>query len=82
MKRENFDHGFPTEDWEAAKAEARRSMIAVVTRGSVIYYSRLVAEIISIDLEPQSPQLAHMLGEISTEEHEAERGLLTVVVVH
>ena len=82
MKREDFDHGYPTEDWEAAKTEARRSMIAVAARGSVIYYSRLVAEITSINLEPQSPQLAHMLGEISTEEHEAGRGLLTVVVVH
>ena len=82
MKRENFDHGFPEEDWEAAKAEARQAMIAVATREGVIYYSDLVAEIRSIDLEPQSPQLAHMLGEISTEEHEAGRGMLTVVVVH
>ena len=82
MKRENFDHGFQEEVWEAAKAEARRAMIAVATRQGVIYYSDLVAEICSINLEPQSPQLAHMLGEISTEEHEAGRGLLTVVVVH
>ena len=43
-----------------------------IARGSVIYYSDLVVEISSIDLEPQSPQLAHMLGEISTEEHEAD----------
>ena len=49
-------------------------MIAVAARQGVIYYSDLVAEIRSIDLEPQSPQLAHILGEISTEEHEAGRG--------
>ena len=36
----------------------------------------------SLDLDPQSDQLAHMLGEISTAEHEAGRGMLTVVVVH
>ena len=82
MKREKFDHGFQQEAWEAAKGEARRAMIAVAARESVIYYSDLVAEIRSIDLEPQSTHLAHMLGEISTEEHEAGRGMLTVVVVH
>ena len=82
MKRENFDHGFPEEVWEAAKAEARQAMIAVAALEGVIYHSDLVAEIRSIDLEPQSPQLAHMLGEMSTEEHEAGRGMLTVVVVH
>ena len=72
----------PGGDWEAAKAEARRAVIAVAAREGVIYCSDLVAEIRSIDLEPQSPQLVHMLGEISTEEHEAGRGMLTVVVVH
>ena len=82
MKRENFDHGFAEEAWEAAKAEACQAMIAVAARRRVIAYSDLVAEIRSLDLEPQSDHLAHMLGEISTAEYEAGRGMLTVVVVH
>ena len=82
VKRENFDHGFAEEDWEAAKAEAGQAMIAAAARRSVIAYSDLVAEIATLSLEPQSPQLAQMLGEISTAEHEAGRGMLTVVVVH
>ena len=82
MKRVSFDHGFPEETWEVAKADARRAMMAVAAREGVIYYPDLVAEIRSIDLEPQSQQLAHMLGKISTEEHEAGRGMRTVVVVH
>ena len=82
MQRENFDHGFPEQAWEAARAEAREAMIAVAACGNVIAYSDLVAEIRSLDLEPQSVHLAHMLGEISTAEHGAGRGMLTVVVVH
>ena len=82
MKRENFEHGFGAEAWEAAKEEARAAMLAVAERRCVIAYSDLVAEIRSIELEPQSDQLAHMLWEISTAEHEAGRGMLTVVVVH
>ena len=72
-------------DWwwqEEGKAEAREAIIAVAARGKVIAYSDLVSEIESCNLEPQSPQLAHMLGEISMEEHSAGRGMLTVVVVH
>ena len=82
MQRTNFDHGFPEETWEAARAEAREAMVAVAIRSSVIAYSDLVAEIRSLDLEPQGEYLAHMLGEIPTNEHEAGRGMLTVVVVH
>ena len=48
----------------------------------LIAYSDLVAETRSLDLEPQDDRLAHLLGEISTAEHEAGRGMLTVVVVH
>ena len=82
MKRENFDHGFAEEAWEGARAEARQAMIAVAARRRVIAYSDLVVEIRSLDLEPPGDRLAHLLGEISTAEHEAGRGMLTVVVVH
>ena len=82
MKRDNFDHGYPEKAWEAARAEARDAMIAVAARRRLIPYSDLVAGIRSLDLEPQGDRLAHLLGEISTAEHAAGRGMLTVVVVH
>ena len=82
MKRDDFDHGYPQEAWEAARTEARDAMVAVAARRRLIAYSDLVAEIRSLDLEPQEDRLAHLLGEISTVEHEAGRGMLTVVVVH
>ena len=82
MQRDNFNHGYAKKEWEAAKAEARQALITVASRRRVIAYSDLVAEIQSLALDPQSPQLAHMLGEISTAEHDAGRGMLTVVVVH
>ena len=82
MKRENFDHGYSEEAWEAAREEARQAMIAVAARRCLIPYSDVVAEIHSLDLVPHGDHLAHMLGEISTAEHEAGRGMLTVVVVH
>ena len=82
MKRENYDHGFAQADWEEAKEEGRQAMIAEARHKGLISYSDLVAEISALDLDPRSTDLAHMLGEISTEEHQAGRGMLTVVVVH
>ena len=82
MLREGFKHGFSEGQWIAAKEEARQAVIAVARSKSVIAYSDLVRKITSCILEPNGAHLAHMLGEISSEEDEEGRGLLTVVVVH
>jgi len=48
----------------------------------MIPYSELVEKITTIELEPNSFALAAMLGEVSTEEDAADRGMLSVIVVH
>lgn len=82
MLREGFKHGFSENQWTAAKEEARQAMIAAAQSKGVIAYSDLVQKITSCILEPNGTALAHMLGEVSSEEDEEGRGLLTVVVVH
>ena len=57
-------------------------MIAVAQRRGVIAYSDLVGRITRCDLDARDPRLDHLLGEISSDEDDAGRGLLTVVVVH
>ena len=82
MKRENSNHGFTQSVWNAAKEEARKAMIAVARREAVIAYSDLTTRIKSCTLEPHDPGLARMLGDISMEEDEAGRGMLSAVVVN
>ena len=82
MLREKLKHGFPQAAWETGKEEARQAMIETARRGGVIAYSDLVKRIEGVRLEAHDVRLAHMLGEISSEEDEADRGMLTVVVVH
>ena len=74
MKRENYDHGFPQADWGSGEGggAAGDDRGRPGARG-LIAYSELVANIRALDLEPQSTDLAHMLGEISTDEHQAGR---------
>ncbi len=57
-------------------------MIAKAKARGMITYSNLVRSIHRIKLEAHDVRLSHMLGEISSEEDRAGRGMLTVVVVH
>jgi hypothetical protein len=82
VRRDNFDHGFDPLAWETAKAEALAVMTSRARVGNPITYSDLVAKITAIQLDPHDVRLAHFLGEISTEEHENDRPLITALVVH
>jgi hypothetical protein len=82
MLREHFDHGFSQADWDSAKEEARQMMIKRAKVRGMIPYSDLVKDITRIHVEPHDARLSHLLGEISSEEDAAGRGMLTVVVVH
>ena len=82
IRREGFDPGVSEESWNAAKSEARMAIEEVARQRRTISYTELVRQIESLYLVPHDHRLAHMLGEISTEEDNVGRGLLTVVVVH
>jgi len=82
MLREDMDHGVSQKIWNAAKQEASKVMIECARAKRTISYSDLVAQISSMTLAARDPRLFDMLGEISCDEDEKGRGLLTVVVVH
>ena len=82
IRRNGFDPGVSAGTWNAAKSEAREAMTEVARQRLTMSYTELVRRIKSLHLAPHDHRLAHMLGEISTDEDNAGRGLLTVVVVH
>ncbi len=75
-------HGYKLEEWETAKEEMRQILIGQAKQGRTIPYSDLAAQIKTIKLPRNSPDWWNMLGEISTKEDAAGRGMLTVLVVH
>ncbi len=75
-------YGYPLDRWEQAKDEMRQILIRRAKAGEPIAYSELVAQIGALSMEPDSYALAAMLGEISTDEDDAGRGMLSVLVVH
>lgn len=72
---------YPDSDWEQAKQEAKTVLGDIARRRKTIAYSELSARIRTIAIPEHSHAFAHFLGEISTEEDESGRGLLTVLVV-
>jgi molybdopterin synthase catalytic subunit len=75
-------YGFSQTEWDAAKKEARDILAARAKVRGMIPYSDLVKEMKSVQLEAHDQRLFHLLGEISSEEDAAGRGMLSVIVVH
>lgn len=82
MLRSASDFGISSQDWMAAKEEAKRAMIERAKVRGAIPYSDLVEQIHAVRFRAHDSRLFHLLGEISVEENEAGRGMLSVVVVH
>lgn len=76
------DYGFEGVQWDTAKEQAKSILIGVAARKGRIAYSELVGQISALSLEPHDNRLFHLLGEISSEEDKAGRGMLTAIVVH
>lgn len=75
-------YGFELQNWEAAKAKAKDLLGSYARRRQMIPYSDFVARLAPIELEPHDFRLGKFLGEISREESEAGRGMLSALVVH
>ena len=75
-------YGYELAHWDAAREEMRSILVERARARGMIPYSDLVRRVTSIYLEPNSYALAAMLGEISSAEDAAGRGMLSVIVVH
>lgn len=77
-----MSHGYQDTDWKEAKREAKEILAERARMRGMIPYSDLVARIGAIDFDPQEFAFFHFLGEISREEANAGRGMMTALVVH
>ena len=73
--------GFEETQWEVAKAEGKTVLSKYARQRRTIAYSEFAKEIHSIQFEPHDFRLFGLLGEISTEESTAGRGMLSALVV-
>ena len=73
---------FSQKVWKQAKEETRKILIDRARMRNMIPYSGLVNQIQTIQFEAHDVRLFAMLGEISSEEAAAGRGMLSALVVH
>jgi len=74
--------GFTAAEWDKGKAEMRQILQTVAAKRAMIAYSELSNRLRSICIAAHSQAMDQMLGEISSEEVAAGRGMLSVIVVH
>lgn len=80
LSESNF--GVSPKAWRAAKKEAKAILAERAALRGMISYSDLAAQIASLRFAAHDPKFFHFLGEVSSDEDEQGRGLLTVIVVH
>ncbi|KAA5603556.1 hypothetical protein [Blastochloris sulfoviridis] len=68
-------------DWSEAKEEARNEMILAAKRRSVITYGCICKKITAVNISHIDGRFYKLLCDISREESEKDRGMLSVVVV-
>jgi hypothetical protein len=75
-------HGFSSAAWETAKAEGKAVLAESARTKKMISYTDFMHQIRSISFTiPHDSRLPQFLAEISTEEAEAGRGMMTALIV-
>jgi hypothetical protein len=74
-------YGFDEAQWEAAKTEGKTILSGYAKRQKMVLYSEFVKQLHSVYLESHDVRLFYLLGQISTEEDAAGRGMLSALVV-
>jgi len=78
-------NSFTTEEWNAVKDEMRGILELAAKNKQIVWYSGLVSGLTTVRIELDQPDhravLAEFLGEISINEHEHKRPLLSSIVV-
>jgi hypothetical protein len=78
---QNGSFDVPSEQWAAAKAEIHATLVKKAKERAMIPYSDLVAQVRAVSFKAFDMRLFSILGQISTEEHDQGRPLLSVLVV-
>ena len=77
-----MDYGLTADEWRTAKAEITEILRRTAAARGMITYSDLSSQLTRVQIGYREPAMGALLGEISTEEAQAGRGMLSVIVVH
>lgn len=77
-----MEPSFAPAQWKRAKKEALNILTARAAAMQMMTYSDLAREMVTASFEAHEPALWHLIGEISEEEDQAGRGLLSALVIH
>lgn len=82
MKSNHERFGFSRKQWDEFKKESRAIMIEVARQRGMITYGELANRMTTTQVEPHDMVLWEIIGDVARDEEAANRGLLSVVVVH
>lgn len=82
MKRSDYKFGLTIDQWDQAKDQLRRAILAAAWARRMTHYAEAAHAVTVTPVDPHSGLMNHLLGEIFEEEHSAGRPALTSIVTH
>jgi hypothetical protein len=82
MKRSGAQFGLDDDQWAAAVSEVRQAILQAAYEYRMTWYGEVASRVTTVALEPHSPLMNHLLGEVFEHEHRAGRPALTSLVTH
>ena len=82
MRRSSSQFGLSDEEWLTAKEEVRSAILQAACDRRMTWYSEIAEKVLSIQLDPYSSLMNHLLGDVFLGEYEAGRPALTSIVTH
>ena len=80
--KDRSTHGYLDSEWDQAKEEAKAALRKIARKQGTISYADLITKIDAIKFEPNAKEYLDFLGQISLDEDDAGRGMLTAIVTH
>jgi hypothetical protein len=82
MKRSGAQFGLSDELWRSAVDEVRAAILEAAYERRMTWYGEIASQVSSVNVDPYSSLMNHLLGAVFEEEYEAGRPALTSIVTH
>jgi hypothetical protein len=82
MRQSGEPFGLSYEEWGAAKAELREAILDAAYDRRMTWYGEIASKVSSVQLDPYSGAMNHLLGAIFEDEYRVGRPALTSIVTH
>jgi hypothetical protein len=82
LRRSGSQFGLTGDQWQAAKDEVRAAILEAAYDRRMTWYGEIAGQVTTVQLDPYSALMNHLLGAVFEDEYAVGRPALTSIVTH